>query len=257
MLGAIIGDIIGSTFEHYPIKTKDFELFRPGSRFTDDTVMTIAVADALLSDMNFAKYLERYYYHYPNLPYGGMFHDWARANVQKPYNSWGNGSAMRVSPAAYAGNSIDDVLDIALKTAEVTHNHPEGIKGAQATALVIFLALKGKCNTELIKEITTRFEYDLDRRLVDLRPDYFCDLSCQNTVPEAIICFLEADSYEDAIRNAISLGGDADTMACIAGSFAEARWGIPEDIKEKAYTYLDDRIINVLERFYKTFVSES
>ena len=255
MLGAITGDIIGSVYEHYPIKTKDFELYAPHCRFTDDTALTVAVADALLKDRNYSRSLERFYYHYPRVPYGARFHDWASSHDQLPYNSWGNGSAMRVSPVAYCFDSLEEVLEEAKQSAEVTHNHPEGIKGAQAVAAAILWARKGRDKNFIKEEVCRRFDYDLSRSLDVIRPVYTCDLSCQHTVPEAIICFLESDSFEDCIRNAVSLGGDADTMACIAGSIAEAFYGIPDYFIEKSMSYLDERIIYILQKFSESYGS--
>ena len=253
MLGAVTGDIIGSVYEHYPVKTKDFKIYSQYSRFTDDTVLTVAIADAILQGKNYTHSLERYYYYYPQVPYGAKFHEWASSHHLEPYNSWGNGSAMRVSPVAYICDNLENVLEEAKKSAEVTHNHPEGIKGAQATAAAIWFAKSGSSKEEIKGQIITLFDYDLNRNLDDIRPDYNCDLSCQKTVPEAIICFLESVDFEDSIRNAISLGGDADTMACITGSIAEAYYGIPEYFERMTKSYLDERILKVLSTFYKKF----
>lgn len=183
MIGAIAGDIIGSVFEHEPIMTKNFKLFGAGCRFTDDTVLTIAIADALLKGISFTKSMEKFYYFYPMVPYGARFHEWASSHDHKPYNSWGNGSAMRVSPVVYISTNVESVLNNARASAEVTHNHPEGIKGAQATALSIWLAKQGLDKETIKSEISSRFNYDLDKKLSVIRPDYQCDLSCQHTVP--------------------------------------------------------------------------
>jgi ADP-ribosylglycohydrolase len=250
MLGAIAGDIIGSAYEHAPIKTTGFPLFQAFSRFTDDTVLTVAVADALLHGGDYDRFLADYYHRYPFVPYGGLFHAWARSNDRRPYNSWGNGSAMRVSPVAYALPDMDSVLREARLSAEVTHNHPEGIRGAQATALAVFLARKGASKREIREAIQGGFGYDLSRHVDDIRPDYQCDLSCQHTVPEAMICFLESSGFEDAVRKAVSLGGDADTMACITGAVAEPFYGgVPEHIRREARLRLDQHLLGVLDRF--------
>lgn len=254
MLGAIAGDIIGSPYEHAPIKTTSFPLFGPFSRFTDDTVLTIAVADALLHGGDYAQFFVDYYYRYPLLPYGARFHGWANSHEHMPYNSWGNGSAMRVSPVACAYSDVDAVLEEAKRSAEVTHNHPEGVHGAQATALAVLLARQGRPKKEIRKEIQCRFGYALTRRVDDIRPEYQCDLSCQHTVPEAIICFLESSGFEEAIRNAVSLGGDADTMACITGAIAEPFYGgLPGDIYRETISRLDEQILGVLTRFRETY----
>lgn len=254
LLGAIAGDMIGAPYEHQPIKTVDFPLFSPASRFTDDTVLTVAIADALLNGGDYVRSLERYFYRYPTLPYGGGFYDWATSHDHRPYNSWGNGSAMRVSPVAYAATNVASVLAEAERSAQITHNHPEGIKGAQATALAVFLARKQSPKEEIRKEIESRFGYNLSRSLEQIGPGYVCDLSCQHTVPEAFICFFESTSFEDAVRKAVSLGGDADTMACIAGSMAEAFYGgVPRDIEVETLSRLDDGILDTLTRFTQRF----
>lgn len=222
MIGAIAGDIIGSVYERHPIKTKGFPLFHPQCRFTDDTVLTIAVAKAILEDRNYLKAVWEMGRKYPHAGYGGSFIHWLRSTSPEPYNSWGNGSAMRVSPVGFAFDTVDTVLREAALTAEISHNHPEGVKGAQATALSVYLARTTRDKTLIRREVADRFGYDLDRTVDDIRPSYAFDISCQGTVPEGIIAFLESDSYEDAVRNAISLGGDSDTLACITGGIAEA-----------------------------------
>ena len=229
MIGAIAGDIIGSVYENKPIKTTDFPLFSDGSMFTDDTVLTVAVADALLNDRDYAKFLRIWGRRYPNAGYGKSFITWIAIDGHPPYGSWGNGAAMRVSPIGWVCNSFDEVLAEAECSAVVSHNHPEAIKGAQAVALAVYLARTGSTKTEIKQEITKRFSYDLDRTVDAIRPTYTFDVSTQGSVPESIICFLESVSYEDAVRNAVSLGGDSDTMACIAGSIAETFYGsVPE-----------------------------
>ncbi len=221
MIGAIAGDIIGSIYEHHPIKTREFPLFDKGCRFTDDTVLTVAVADAILSGRPYIESVREIGQRHPYAGYGGSFIKWLHAPDPQPYNSWGNGAAMRVSPVGFAFSTENEVLAQAELTAAITHNHPEGIKGAQATALAVFLARTGHDKETIRQRIMQDFGYDLTRTIDEIRPDYSFDISCQGTVPEAIIAFLDADSWEDTIRNAISLGGDSDTLACIAGGIAE------------------------------------
>lgn len=253
MLGAIAGDIIGSRFEHESTKNKDFKLFDKWSHFTDDTILTVAIAYALLENIGYAQSLKWLGSRY-EAGYGASFYAWLVTDSLAPYNSWGNGSAMRVSPVAYAFNSVDEVLQHAKNSAEVTHNHPEGIIGAQAVALAIFLARTGSSKQAIKADISSRFDYDLDRTLADIRPDYAFEVSCAKSVPESIICFLEADNYEETVRNAVSLGGDSDTMACIAGSIAEAFYGgIPDEIAEEVYSRLPSEFIDILGRFYQKY----
>ena len=248
MLGAMIGDIVGSVYEWHNIKTKDFPLFSRKCFFTDDTVLTAATAQAILSGMDYTVAYQDFSRRYPRRGYGGNFGRWIWAEDPQPYNSWGNGSAMRVSPVAYAYNDIETVLFEAKHSAEVTHNHPEGIKGAQSTALAIFMSRQGASKEDIREEIITRFDYDLDRTLDEIRPGYTFDVSCQGSVPEAIIAFLESTGFEDAIRNAISLGGDSDTIACITGGMAEAFYGgVPQTIKDKGLSYLPKEYIDILE----------
>jgi len=211
MIGAIAGDIIGSVYEVTPIKTKEFPLFSRHSIFTDDTVLTVALADSILNNVPYVNKLKEYHHHYPWAGYGGHFERWASSGSSQPYNSWGNGSAMRVSPVGFAYQDLATVLEKAKQSAEVTHNHPEGIKGAQATAAAIFLARTGQDKAAIKEYIEKTFGYPLSRPLDKIRPTYFFDVSCQGSVPQSIIAFLESDSYEDAVRNAISLGGDSDT----------------------------------------------
>jgi ADP-ribosylglycohydrolase len=259
MLGAIAGDIIGSVFEHNPVKsTHWFPLFMFGRRFTDDTVLTVAVADCLLSGKDYEGRFEHYYYQYPNAGYGAGFHDWARAHKHEPYNSWGNGSAMRVSPVGWAFDNLKDVLAEAKRSADVTHNHPEGVKGAQAVAAAIFLARTGTTKEEIRKYITETFGYNLGRTLDEIRPKYSFDVSCQGSVPEALISFFESTDFESAVRNAISLGGDADTMACIAGAVAEAFYkGVPSEIADKTFEILDPQLADVVRAFRAKFVTNN
>ena len=254
MIGAVAGDVIGSVFEHDPIKTTTFPLFSEASRFTDDTVLSIAVADAILNQTDYASALKNYARKYPAAGYGISFLCWAQSSSTKPYNSWGNGAAMRVSPVGFAFDSEEDVLQEAEKTAAVTHNHPEGIKGAQATAMAIFLARRGANKSEIRRQIQHRFHYDLDRLIEDIRPDYVFDVSCQGSVPESMLAFLESDNFEDAIRLAISLGGDSDTMGCIAGGIAQAYYGrIPETILESVRQRLPESFVHVIDQFNAAF----
>lgn len=249
MLGAIIGDIVGSVYEWNNIKTKDFPLFSKDGFFTDDSVMTIAVADALLNGGtadNFIDSMKRIGRPYPNSGYGGNFNNWIFSDDREPYNSWGNGSAMRVSPCAWFANSLEEAEELAEMSAVVTHNHPEGIKGAQATAAAIYLARTDKEKSEIKNYIESKYGYDLSRSLDSIRPVYLFNESCQETVPEAIIAFLESNGFEDAIRNAISLGGDSDTLTAITGSIAEAAYGVPSGIVTKAFHYMDDRLSAVI-----------
>ena len=250
MLGAIVGDVIGSAYEASPIKQTDFQVFPPGARFTDDTVLTVATAEALLGDGDYAAAYRRYGRAYPNAGYGVSFYRWLFSEGAGPYGSWGNGAAMRVSPVGFALDSVDAVLAEAAHSAAVTHDHPEGIKGAQATALAVFLARSGADKETIIGEIQDRFGYDLTRSLATIRPGYRFDVSCQGSVPESQIAFLESTDFEGAVRNAISLGGDADTMACIAGGIAQAFYGsVPEPIAGEVRTRLPNGFLGVLDRF--------
>jgi len=256
MLGAIAGDIIGSPYEGRgrQIKTTEFPLFQDYSRFTDDTVLTVAVAHAILADVDYGSAIRDFARRYPRAGYGGSFYSWMFSDDSLPYNSWGNGSAMRVSPVGWAFQSVDEVLDQAERSAAVTHNHPEGVKGAQATALAVFLARQGESKQNIKQEIARRFSYDLDRTLDGIRPAYRFDVSCQGSVPESIIAFLESDSFEDAVRKAISLGGDSDTMACIAGSIADAFYGsVPGEIEEEVKPRLPTEFLEITEEFEERF----
>lgn len=254
MLGAIAGDVIGSVYEGRGIKTKDFPLFRPLSTFTDDTVLTVAVAYAILHDEPYGATLKAFGRRYPHAGYGGNFYRWLWQEDSTPYNSWGNGAAMRVSPVGFAFDARATVLREARRTAVVSHDHPEGVKGAQATALAVLLARRGRPKAEIRDAIGTSFGYDLDRRLAEIRPRYRFDVSCQGSVPESIIAFLEARSVEDAIRGAISLGGDSDTMACIAGAIAEAHYGgVPEGLAREVRARLPVEFRAVIDAFYERY----
>ena len=266
MLGAITGDIIGSIYEFNNIKTKNFNLFTDKNYFTDDTVMSFAVAEALMNGSkseDFIRFMKRYGVLYPRVGYGGTFFSWLFSDTTEPYNSWGNGSAMRVSPCGWVAKLSEPfeeglklTEDLAKKSAEVTHNHPEGIKGAQATASSIFFMRHGKSKNAIeeyknkLKDyIQNKYQYDLDFILEEIRPIYKFDVSCQGSLPPALVSFLESENFEDAIRNAISIGGDSDTLGAITGSIAEAAYGIPEDIKNKAINYLDNRLKGVYENW--------
>jgi ADP-ribosylglycohydrolase len=256
MLGAIIGDIVGSAYEHAkpPVKTTDFVFFTHRSHFTDDTVLTCAVAEAILYQLDYGETIQRYARAYPHRGYGGMFKRWIYSDPAQPYNSFGNGSAMRASPVGFAFNSVEEVLREAEASALPTHNHPEGVKGAQATALAVYLARSGAAKGEIKQEITTRFGYDLDRTLDEIRPTYTFDVTCQGSVPEAIIAFLESSDFEDAISLAVSLGGDADTIACITGGIAQAYYkDIPQWIQQTVMRLLPPEIINLLHKFNETY----
>ncbi len=254
MIGAIAGDIIGSVYEHRQIKTKDFRLFDSLCNFTDDTVLTVAVADAILSGKPYIDSVRQFGRRYPYAGYGGSFIHWLHTPNAGPYNSWGNGSAMRVSPVGFAFTTEDEVLAQAKATAEITHNHPEGIKGAQATALAVFLARTGRDKEFIRSRIIDQFDYDLNRTVEDIRPIYYFDISCQGTVPEALVAFLDSESYEDAVRNAVSLGGDSDTLACITGGIAEAFYGdIPGDVLAKVKELLTPDLWAVTEEFHNKY----
>jgi ADP-ribosylglycohydrolase len=254
MLGAIAGDVIGSVYEQRGIKTKEFPLFQPRCEFTDDTVLTVAVAQAIMSGASYRDCVRVLAKRHPDAGYGESFRRWMRSYDFEPYNSWGNGSAMRVSPIGFAFATEREVLEQAKRSAEITHNHPEGIKGAEATALAVFLARTTRDKALIKRTIATRFDYDLDRSLDDIRPGYEFDVSCQGSVPEAIIAFLESTSYEDAVRNAISLGGDSDTLACIAGGIAEAFYGgVPEHIEAQVLQLLTDDLREPVEKFRREY----
>lgn len=254
MMGAIAGDVIGSVYEARPIKSKDFPLFSTGATFTDDTVLTIAVADALLSDGDYIRAYHEYFARHPGRGFGASFAAWAATRRTTAYGSYGNGAAMRVSPVAWALGSLDSVLAEATRSAAVTHDHPEGLKGAMATAAAIFLARTGEDKRAIREYLSQAFGYALDRSLETIRPGYAFDVSCQGSVPESIACFLESGDFEDALRNAVSLGGDADTMACIAGGIAEGFYGgVPQPIEEEVRARLDADLIDVVNRFEQQF----
>ena len=271
MIGAIVGDIAGSRFEWHNRKSKRFTFLKGGNesrhpcRFTDDSVMTLAVAAAImkwreagggsydaLSTKAIAS-MQEFGRRYPRAGYGGAFRRWLRDDCPQPYNSWGNGAAMRVSACGWAGRTLEEVKAMSRAVTEVTHNHPEGIKGAEATAVATFLARTGKSMDE-IKEVVLRDYYHLDFTLDEIRPSYEFDVSCQGSVPQALEAFFESTSFEDAIRNAISIGGDSDTIGAICGAVAGAFYGVPDDIRAKAETFLDAHLLKTLHDFDRVFV---
>jgi ADP-ribosylglycohydrolase len=250
IIGAVIGDVIGSVFEWNNIKTTDFDLFNPKCDFTDDTVLTIAVADCILNKKDFAKTIWEYGRKYRGRGYGGSFRNWLQEDNLKPYGSFGNGSAMRASAVGFAFNDIETVLEVAKQSAEVTHNHSEGIKGAQATATAIFLARQGKSKQEIKDYITQTFDYNLDFTLDEIRPTYKFDVTCQGSVPQAIVAFLESIDFENAIRLAISIGEDSDTIACITGGIASAYYKeIPTEIMDFVVDKLPSEYIEIMNKF--------
>lgn len=250
VIGAICGDIIGSWYEFCPTKSRDFELFAGRSKRTDDTICSIAIADALLNGNRFTDKLIHWCRKYPGVDYGGRFQWWFMQTDPQPYNSWGNGSAMRVSPVGAFARTESEVLDLAAASAEVTHNHPEGIKGAQATALAIFMALNDCTKDEIKQRIESLFDYDLSRSYAEIQPGYSFDVSCQGSVPESIIAFLESEDYESAIRMAVAYGGDADTQAAITGGIAAAYYGsIPDHILTECLNRLSLDMKEVIAKF--------
>lgn len=253
MKGAFLGDIIGSRFEFKGNKTEDFELFTKKNYFTDDTVLTVATMDSILHNIPFDESYKKWGNKYPNCGYGWMFRQWLSSEELKPYNSFGNGSAMRVSPIGWAYDDLQTVMDKSEESADVTHNHLEGEKGACSIAVCIYLS-RMKTPKKIIKEfIETYFNYDLNRTTQEIKKTYRFDETCQGSVPESIICFLEGNSYEEVVRKAVGLGGDADTQGCIAGSIAEAYYGIPDKYVIKLDNYLPDEMIDIMREFYKKF----
>ena len=260
MLGAIIGDIVGSIYEFDNIKTKDFELFDRECFFTDDTVMSVAVAEALLDTQpddredviknKLAAAMKKWGREYPHAGYGGHFAGWLRTDDTQPYNSYGNGSAMRVSAAGWLYDDMFTTRYMARLTSAVTHNHIEGIKGAEAAAAAIFLARNGASKQEIREYVEKEFSYNLDFTCDEIRPTYYFNETCMNTVPQAIVAFLDGESFEDVIRTGVSIGGDTDTLCAIAGSVAEAYYGIPENISETAKSFLTYDLLEVVEKFY-------
>ena len=271
MIGAIVGDIAGSRFEWHNRKSKRFTFLKGKHEsrhpccFTDDSVMTLAVADAIMKwrEAGGGSYsalsaeavmsMQEFGRRYPRAGYGGAFRRWLHDDCPQPYNSWGNGAAMRVSACGWAGRTLDEVKAMSRAVTEVTHNHPEGIKGAEATAVATFLARTGKSMDE-IKEVVVCDYYPLDFTLDEIRPSYEFDVSCQGSVPQALEAFFESTSFEDAIRNAISIGGDSDTIGAICGAVAGAFYGVPDDIRAKAETFLDAHLLKTLHDFDRVFV---
>lgn len=252
MLGALVGDIVGSVYEWDNIKTKEFPLFMPKCDFTDDSVMTLAAAQALMQGgeaEHYIRAMQKMGRTYPGRGYGARFDRWLLERHPAPYRSWGNGSAMRVSPVAWAYDSLEEVERAARISASVTHNHPEGIRGAQATASAIFLARQGKEKREIRQYMENIYGYDLSRTLDEIRPSYCFTESCQQTVPEALTAFLESADFEDALRNAISLGGDSDTLAAITCSIAEGAYGVPAHIEREALGRLTPELREIYWKF--------
>jgi ADP-ribosylglycohydrolase len=254
MLGALVGDIVGSMYEFWNTKSMDFELFSERSRFTDDTVMTLAVAKWLLEDeahtLHYLIYcMQELGDHHPNAGYGGRFAAWLREDSPQPYNSWGNGAGMRVSPVGLYAKTLDEALALAAITASVSHNHPEGVKGAQAIAASIFLCRQGKSKQAILQYVEQTFGYNLHRTIAEIRPGYDFDVSCQGSVPEAIIAFLEGNSFEEVLRLAISLGGDSDTIGAMACAIAACMYPIPDDIAARCDTLLTDDLREIKDRF--------
>lgn len=250
ILGAVIGDIAGSRYEFHNEKSTGIKLLTAATDFTDDTVMTVAVADWLMHGGSLVTIMRDWGRRYPHRGYGGMFNHWLLASQeQPPYNSFGNGSAMRVSPCGFYARTLEEALDLAQQSAEVTHNHPEGIKGAQAVAAAIFLARRQTPKPQIRQYIEQTFGYDLHRTCDDIRPSYQFDETCQGSCPEALIAFLDSSDYESAIRLAISLGGDSDTIACMAGGIAAAYYGIPDWMIQKGVEHLPADMIEIINRF--------
>ena len=262
MIGAIIGDIVGSRFEFdNGNKSREFELFTKHCCFTDDTVMTIAVAEALMNagkdageaavKAELIKSMKKWGQEYPNAGYGARFISWVLTDDPEPYGSYGNGSGMRVSPVGWLYDSLDRTREVARWTAEVTHNHPEGVKGAESTATAIFMARTGASKEDIRQYLESEFDYNLSRSLEDIRPKYYHVEDCMRTMPEAFECFLEAESYEETLRNVMYIGGDTDTLGAIAGAIAEAMWGVPIKIVLDAQPFIDDDLDQVVQRFNK------
>jgi ADP-ribosylglycohydrolase len=256
MLGAIIGDIAGALFEFSEIGSVpyDFDLFAPNSTFTDDSVLTCAIADAILKNREYADSLREYALKYPNRGYGTNFNRWILSHSTKPLNSFGNGAAMRVSPVGWAFDTLEKTLEEAKKSATMSHNHPEGIKGAQATAVAIYLARNKKTKLEIQKYISETFGYSISKSFSELKASYHYNEICQETVPASLICFFEGSDFESCLRLSISLGGDTDTQAAITGAIAEAYYGIPDGFEEAALKYLPSELIEIITEFRKKFI---
>ena len=255
MLGALTGDIVGSIYEWNNIKTTEFPLFQAQCRFTDDSVLTVALAEAILTGRSYASLMKSYCRNYPDAGYGSGFLRWAQSESSAPYNSFGNGSAMRISPVGWAFDTLEEVLKKAEEYSVLTHSHPEGVKGAQATAATVYIARSGASKEEIRRYVTDTFSYDLSRSLDEIRPGYSFDVSCQGTVPQAITAFMESEDFESALRLAISLGGDSDTLACITGGMAEAFYGgVPITIAVETLRLLDEDLRRVTLEFREKYV---
>lgn len=262
MLGTIIGDIAGSRFEWHNHKSKDFELFTYKCHPTDDSIMSLAVANAILASkndysdlaVNVVEQMQAIGRQYPHCGFGGYFARWVQSDHPAPYNSFGNGSAMRISPAGFAADSLEEAIRLVHAITAVTHNHPEGIKGAEAAAVAIYMAKRGTSLPE-IKEYIDKNYYPMNFTLEEIRPGYSFDVSCQGSVPQAFMAFFESTGFEDAIRNAISIGGDSDTIAAICGGMAEAYYGIPANIRKQALTFLDEKLLQILTAFEDKYQS--
>lgn len=259
LTGSICGDVIGSAYEFHNTRDYDFLLIGDNSTFTDDTVLTVATMDCLLKgEQDYCYYYKEYPRLYPNRGYGGLFRKWVRAQESGPYNSFGNGSAMRISPVGWAFETLEETLAEAQRSAEVTHNHPEGIKGAQAIAAAIFLARTGHTKAQIREYIETTFSYDLHRTCDEIRPAYCFNATCQGSVPEALTAFLESHDFESAIRLAVSIGGDSDTIACMAGGIAQAFYrNIPPEISERVWQKLPEQMQEVIRKFSERYLQEN
>lgn len=264
MLGAVVGDIIGSTYEFVDMKRYDFDLLPEGSCFTDDSVMTIAVAHWLahydeggLTTEQLISTMQELGRKYPYAGYGSSFNSWLWSENPQPYNSWGNGAAMRVSPVGLYAETLDEALELAKRTAEVSHNHPEGIKGAQAVAVAVWMATRDHSKDEIRNYITEKFHYDLSRTVDEIRPTYRWDVSCKGSMSEAIICFLESNDFEDVIRLAVSLGGDADTLGAISGSIAACIYPIPNHITVECEKRLTPDLLQIMSDFEEYIVQRN
>ncbi len=256
MFGAIVGDIAGSTYERYNFRFESCQIFADGSQFTDDTVLTLATADHFIFGDPYAEVYRRFGRNYPNAGYGARFREWFLSDNPRPYGSWGNGSAMRASPIGWVAEDLEWALDEAKKSAEVTHDHPNGIKGAQAVVAAVFLARRGQSKDAIRKFIAQTFKYDLNRTVEEIRPGYNFQVSCEGSVPEAIIAFLDSTNFESAVRKAISLGGDSDTIACISGAIAHAFYGeIPKWMVDYSIGVLDAAQRSIITDFWKRYPS--
>jgi len=254
MLGALVGDIVGSVYEWKNHRSKDFPLFSPACIFTDDSVLTIALAESILEGTDYAVVMRAYGSRYPSAGYGGMYRQWLRDPSMGPYHSFGNGAAMRISPAGWAYDTLEETLEKSRDFTSVTHNHPEGIKGAQAVAGAIWMARRKSTKAEIRSWVERSAGYDLSRTCDQIRPGYRFNETCQKTVPEALTAFLESTDFEDAIRNGVSLGGDSDTLTCITGSVAEAFYGgVPSGIERETLTRLDEPLRGVVRRFRERY----